>query len=81
MTGAMPANHPHLGSNPAGRLQRHPGLDERLLAAALRPILESFMRVVYPHDFPPGMLLGPLYRRLHPAKGNAGRDFVGHLYC
>ena len=35
------------------------GLDERSVAAALRPILESFMRVAYPHDFPPGMLLGP----------------------
>jgi hypothetical protein len=29
------------------------------VAAALRPILESFMRVAYPADFPPGTLLGP----------------------
>jgi wobble nucleotide-excising tRNase len=33
--------------------------DERSVAAALRPILESFARVAYPEDFPPGSLLGP----------------------
>ena len=33
--------------------------DERAAAAALRPILESFIRVAYPEDFPPGSLLGP----------------------
>ncbi len=33
--------------------------DEREVAAALRPILEAFMRVAYPADFPPGTLLGP----------------------
>ncbi len=33
--------------------------DERAVAAALRPILESFARVAYPEDFPPGSLLGP----------------------
>ena len=32
---------------------------ERAAAAALRPILEAFMRVAYPADFPPGALLGP----------------------
>lgn len=31
---------------------------ERSVAAALRPILEAFMRVAYPSVFPPGMLLG-----------------------
>jgi wobble nucleotide-excising tRNase len=35
------------------------GLDERQVAAALRLILESFLRVAYPDDFPPGRLLGP----------------------
>lgn len=29
------------------------------VAAALRPILESFMRVAFPSHFPPGTLLGP----------------------
>jgi wobble nucleotide-excising tRNase len=32
---------------------------ERSVAAALRPILEAFMRVAYPANFPPGSLLGP----------------------
>lgn len=32
---------------------------ERQVAAALRPILEAFMRVAYPEYFPPGTLLGP----------------------
>ena len=33
--------------------------DEREVATALRPILESFVRVAYPECFPPGALLGP----------------------
>lgn len=32
---------------------------DRTVAAALRPILEVFIRVAYPSDFPPGKLLGP----------------------
>ncbi len=32
---------------------------ERQVAQALRPILETFMRVAYPKYFPPGTLLGP----------------------
>jgi wobble nucleotide-excising tRNase len=32
---------------------------ERAVAVALRPILEVFIRVAYPADFPPGSLLGP----------------------
>lgn len=33
--------------------------DPRAVAAALRPILEAFVRVAYPAWFPPGSLLGP----------------------
>lgn len=33
--------------------------NERPVAAALRPILEAFMRVAHPATFPPGALLGP----------------------
>lgn len=33
--------------------------NERSVAAALRPMLEAFMRVAYPAVFPPGALLGP----------------------
>lgn len=40
-------------------IQNSVGADERAVATALRPILESFMRVAYPARFPPGTLLGP----------------------
>jgi wobble nucleotide-excising tRNase len=33
--------------------------DERAVASALRPILETFVRVAYPEDFPSGSVLGP----------------------
>jgi len=33
--------------------------DERSIAAALRPILESYVRITCPSIFPPGSLLGP----------------------
>jgi len=35
------------------------GADERSVAAALRPILESYIRITCPLIFPPGSLLGP----------------------
>ena len=35
------------------------GTDERSVAVALRPILESYIRVTCPHVFPPGSPLGP----------------------
>lgn len=34
---------------------------ERQVAADLRPMLEAFIRVAYPHEFPPGTLLGPFH--------------------
>jgi hypothetical protein len=40
-------------------LGTHNAADERAVAAALRPILESYIRVSYPDVFPPGSLLGP----------------------
>jgi wobble nucleotide-excising tRNase len=39
-------------------VQGNVAINEREVAAALRPILEAFMRVAYPHHFPPGTLLG-----------------------
>jgi wobble nucleotide-excising tRNase len=33
--------------------------DDRAVAAALRPVLEAFVRVSYPEHFPPGATLGP----------------------
>jgi wobble nucleotide-excising tRNase len=41
----------YIGSNNAA--------DEREVAASLRPILESFIRIGYPEEFPPDSLLGP----------------------
>ncbi len=35
------------------------GADERAVAVALRPILESYVRITCPYIFPPGSLLGP----------------------
>lgn len=32
---------------------------ERAVAQALRPILEAYLRVAYPAEFPPGSMLGP----------------------
>ena len=32
---------------------------ERAVAQALRPILEAYLRVAYPAEFPPGTMLGP----------------------
>jgi hypothetical protein len=34
---------------------------ERAVAAALRPIMEAFMRVAYPAHFPPGTMLGQFH--------------------
>ena len=45
------------------------GIDERQVAAALRPILERFMRVACPQDFPPGSLLGPFIDRCERREG------------
>jgi hypothetical protein len=40
-------------------LGTHNAAEERAVAVALRPILESFVRVAYSDVFPPGSLLGP----------------------
>jgi hypothetical protein len=47
--------------------------EERDVAAALRHILESFMRVAYPTDFPPGTLLGPFLGICEQRVGTAGQ--------
>ena len=45
------------------------GINEREVAAALRPILECFMRVACPQDFRPGDLLGPFIGRCVEREG------------
>ena len=44
---------------------------ERVVAAALRPILEAFMRVAYPADFPPGTLLGKFIQTCQQSHGKS----------
>ena len=43
--------------------------DEREVAAALRPILEQFMRIAYPEDFPPDTLLGAFINKCEQRLG------------
>lgn len=50
-------------------IQSGQSTDERAVAVALRPILESYMRVAYPTDFPPGRLLGPFIGICDQRKG------------
>lgn len=45
---------------------------EREVAAALRPILEAFMRVAHPATFPPGTLLGPFIGICQQRHGQPG---------
>jgi wobble nucleotide-excising tRNase len=47
------------------------GINEGEVATALRPILESFMRVAYPSHFPPGSLLGHFIGRCEQREGTA----------
>jgi wobble nucleotide-excising tRNase len=42
---------------------------EREVAQALRPIMESFIRVAYPEHFPPGSLLGPFHGKCQQKSG------------
>lgn len=44
-------------------------IDERTVAAALRPILECFMRVAYPDEFTPGALLGVFITKCDRRRG------------
>ncbi|RYD82619.1 MAG: hypothetical protein EOP84_09150 [Verrucomicrobiaceae bacterium] len=47
------------------------GLDERQVAAALRPMLEAFVRVAYPEWCPAGTLLGKFIDRAERALGTS----------
>lgn len=44
---------------------------ERAVAQAIRPILEAYMRVAYPSEFPPGALLGPFINACRHRVGQA----------
>ena len=47
-------------------------VNEREVAASLRPILEAFMRVAHPATFPPGTLLGPFIGLCQQRHGQPG---------
>ncbi|MFT9347601.1 MAG: AAA family ATPase [Gluconobacter japonicus] len=42
---------------------------ERQAATALRPMLEAYLRVAYPEDFPPSTLIGPFINKCTPRAG------------
>lgn len=50
---------------------------ERPVAQALRPILEAYMRVAYPGEFPPGTLLGPFINVCRQRVGQANEIMSG----
>lgn len=45
--------------------------NERAVAEALRPILETYLRVAYPEHFSPGSLLGPFINQCRQRAGQA----------
>ncbi|MEP7216837.1 MAG: AAA family ATPase [Anaerolineaceae bacterium] len=49
------------------------GINEREVAAALRSILEAFIRVAYPIHFPPGTLLGSFIGLSQSREGTSGQ--------
>lgn len=57
----------------AGYLAAADPATERRVAAALRHILEAFMRVAYPSAFPPGTLLGPFLGVCNQRVGQANQ--------
>ncbi len=46
---------------------------ERQAATALRPMLEAFLRVAYPADFPPSTLIGPFLNRCQQRLGQVNQ--------
>lgn len=47
------------------------GNNAREAAQAIRPVLEAFLRVAHPEDFPPGTLLGPFREKCRQRVGTA----------
>lgn len=59
VTAAMVTEHDRRYAAASAYLQQADPAKERRVAESLRPMLESFCRVAYPIDFPPGTMLGP----------------------
>ncbi len=49
--------------------------DQREVARALRPLLESFLRVAYPEQFPASTLLGP-FKNLCDQRADTAREVL-----
>ena len=54
------------------------GINERDVAVALRPTLESFIRIAFPQDFPPGSLLGPFLVLCEQREGAPNQILTHH---
>ncbi|HDL49546.1 MAG TPA: hypothetical protein ENH33_06275, partial [Actinobacteria bacterium] len=51
--------------------------NQREVAGAIRPVLESFLRVACPEHFPPGTLLGPFHRLCMERAGSGQQILSG----
>jgi wobble nucleotide-excising tRNase len=57
----------------SGYIQAANAANERVVAQALRPILEAYLRVAYPVEFPPGTMLGPFIGVARQRLGQPGQ--------
>lgn len=57
----------------SGYIQAANAANERAVAQALRPILEAYLRVAYPIEFPPGTMLGPFIGVARQRLGQPGQ--------
>jgi|SRR5665213_2888022 len=73
VTGAMVTEHDRRYATAVAYLQQADPTTERRVAESLRPILESFARVAYPADFPPGELLGRFHDTCVRRLGGSGQ--------
>lgn len=58
---AMITEHDRRHALAQAYLQRADPATERQVAESLRPMMEAFVRVAYPEDFPPGTMLGTFH--------------------
>lgn len=54
-------------------IQAADAANERAVAQALRPILEKYLRIAYPAEFPPGTMLGPFIGMSRQRLGQANQ--------
>jgi hypothetical protein len=61
VTAAMVTEHDRRHARALAYLDNADPAVERQVAESLRPMMESFCRVAYPAEFPPGRMLGPFH--------------------